>query len=108
MLRQIQKPGSGRSQIFYRYGRCEQAYEPDFIVETDNEKLLCQIKAADEMEDPTVEAKPKAAAVWCARATEHQKAINGKPWRYALIPHDAVRATSTLAALGPQFSRSRA
>lgn len=93
------KPGSGRFQIFYRYGRGEQAYEPDFIVETDTEKLMCEIKAADEMDDPTVEAKAKAAVVWCHRATEHEKANGGKPWRYALIPHDAVTASVTLSSL---------
>jgi len=92
------KPGSGRFQIFYRYGRGEQAYEPDFIVETDYEKRMCEIKAADEMDDPTVEAKAKAAIVWCHRATEHERANGGKPWRYALIPHDAVKATATLKA----------
>jgi type III restriction enzyme len=93
------KPGSRQVRISYRSGREELDYEPDFIVETDTEKLMCEIKAADEMDDPTVEAKAKAAVVWCDRATEHEKANGGKPWRYALIPHDAVKGTATLKAL---------
>jgi type III restriction enzyme len=93
------KPGPGRFQIYYRYGRGEQAYEPDFIVETHTEKLMCEIKSAAEMDDPVVDAKAKAAVVWCERATEHEKANGGKPWRYALIPHDAVTATATLNTL---------
>lgn len=97
------KPGSGRFQIYYRVGRGEQAYEPDFIVETDAEKLMVEIKSAAEMDDPVVEAKAEAARVWCERATAHELANDGKKWRYALVPHDAVTATATLKALVDKY-----
>ncbi len=33
------------------------------------------------------------------RASEHARTYGGKPWRYALIPHDAIAENMTLAFL---------
>lgn len=98
------KPPREKIQIFYRYGRGEQAYEPDFIVETKTEKLMVETKMASEMDDPEVRAKAKAAIVWCERATAHEQENGGKPWRYLLIPHDAVTANATLEALKSRYA----
>ena len=57
---------------------------------------LCEPKRASEMQDSVVLAKAKAAALWCARATEH---AGGKPWKYLLIPHDVINDTKTVAGL---------
>ena len=81
----------------------DDAYEPDFVVETATEKLLCEPKAASEMEDPEVQDKARAAVLWCQRASDHERQHGGKPWRYLLIPHDAVDASRTLAGLVRQF-----
>ena len=40
------------------------------------------------------------AALWCKRATEH---AGGKPWKYLLIPHDAINESKTLAGLAATF-----
>jgi type III restriction enzyme len=99
------RPSSGILRIFYRYGRGDQEYVPDFIVETSNEKLICEIKAVNEMNDPEVEAKAKAAVAWCERASTHEESAGGKPWRYLLIPQDAVTADATLKALEDRYAR---
>jgi len=95
------KPGKGVFRI--RYSNDED-YEPDFVVETATEKLICEPKAADRMQDPVVLAKARAAATWCKNATEHEEANHGKPWRYLLIPHDAIADNMTLDGLAKQFT----
>ncbi|MEO8380831.1 MAG: DEAD/DEAH box helicase family protein [Acidobacteriota bacterium] len=102
------RPSSGILRIFYRYGRGDQEYVPDFVVETVDGKLVCEIKSVNEMDDPEVEAKAKAAVAWCERATTHEQSIGGKAWRYLLIPHDAVTANATLKALGERYMRTAA
>jgi type III restriction enzyme len=97
------KPAPEQFPIYYRYGRGEQSYEPDFIVETITEKLMCEVKSASEMDDPVVNAKAAAATVWCKRATEHERAVDGKPWTYMLIPHDEINSGATLAGLRAKF-----
>lgn len=90
------KPGRGVFQIRYSP---DADYEPDFAVETKAEKLLCETKRADQLQDPVVLAKARAAATWCRHATKHELAHAGKPWRYVLIPHDSVQENMTLAGL---------
>jgi type III restriction enzyme len=97
------KPGKGVFQI--RYSN-DADYEPDFVVETETEKLICEPKGADRMQDPVVLAKARAAATWCKHATEHEEANHGKPWRYLLIPHDAIADNMTLDGLAEQFTFS--
>jgi type III restriction enzyme len=56
------------------------------------------------MQDAIVLAKARAAATWCKHATEHEQANHGKPWRYLLIPHDAVADNATLDGLAARFT----
>jgi type III restriction enzyme len=51
------------------------------------------------MDDVEVRDKARAAAIWCQRASEHERQHEGKPWKYVLIPHDAVTAGRTFAGL---------
>jgi type III restriction enzyme len=95
------KPGKGVFQIRYT---ADADYEPDFVVETEGEKLICEPKGADRIQDPVVLAKARAAATWCKHATAHETANNGKPWRYVLIPHDAIADNMTLDGLAKQFA----
>jgi type III restriction enzyme len=75
------------------------SYVPDFVVQLDGASLLCEVKAADEMKDPTVRLKAAAAVAWCRAATKHALAHGDKPWSYVLIPDDAIRENSSLKAL---------
>jgi type III restriction enzyme len=90
------KPGKGVFQIRYT---ADNDYEPDFVVETETEKLLCEPKRADQMQDPVVLAKARAAVTWCKYATAHETTSKGKPWRYVLIPHDSIADNATIAGL---------
>ena len=45
------KPGRAQFQIEYRSG---EAYEPDFVVETKDRLLICEIKDEKELADPLV------------------------------------------------------
>jgi type III restriction enzyme len=99
------KPGKNQFRIYYR---ADQAYEPDFVVETGSAKLLCEPKRASEMEDEEVLAKTRAAVAWCRRATEHEEDHGGKPWSYLLIPHDAITANCTVEGMVARFTRADA
>src|SRR5690606_3972224 len=90
------RPARTDFRIFYGH---DQSYEPDFVVETAAAKYLCEPKRADLIGTPEVEAKARAAVEWCRHATRHELEHGGKPWTYVLIPHDAIRANSTLAGL---------
>jgi len=81
------------------YHQKDEAYEPDFVVETQTDKLLCEVKRADEVDDEQSTSKAKAAAKWCEYASAHARSNNGKPWRYILVPHDAITENKTLAGL---------
>ena len=96
------KPAKDQVRIYYS---SDSSYEPDFIVETETEKLMCEPKRASDMEDEVVLAKAKAAMTWCQNATEHAIANGGKPWSYLLIPHDAVTASATLMGLAANCTR---
>jgi len=95
------KPGREDFQIRYHH---DEAYEPDFVVETKTAKYLCKPKRADQMNQEDVLAKAKAATTWCQQATEHEKTHGGKFWSYLLIPHDAIAENKTLQGLASAFS----
>ncbi|WP_437510570.1 DEAD/DEAH box helicase family protein [Sorangium sp. So ce1099] len=95
------KPGKGVFQIRYT---ADSDYEPDFVVETETEKLLCEPKGADRMQDAVVLVKARAAATWCKHASAHETANNGKPWRYVLIPHEAIADNMTVAGLAERYT----
>ncbi len=94
------KPLREHIEIYYDG---DHRYEPDFIVETEAEKLICEIKRSDEIDDPIVQKKRAAATQWCRAATEHSRRFSGKPWSYVLIPHDQIRLNSTLSGLVERF-----
>lgn len=96
------KPGVGQFRIEYSAG---QSYEPDFVVETDTEKLIVEIKAKNEVTDPVVMAKAKAARKWIHHANNHAKETGEKPWTYVLVPHDAVKPSATLKSLTSTFAQ---
>lgn len=60
---------------------------------------MIETKARNELTTPEVEAKRKAADEWCRHASAHAATYGGKPWRYALVPHDVVADNMTLASL---------
>jgi len=83
-------------------------YEPDFVIETADEKWIVEVKAEGEMESPEVLAKMRAAVEWCSHASESAEASGGKPWVYLLIPHTSITTTVTLDALRSRYERKSA
>ena len=98
------KPGPNQFKIFDSEGS---AYRPDFVVETKTERLIIETKRRSDMEDAEVRRKTDAASLWCFIATEHHATkFFDKPWRYALVPDDAVQPNATLDGLLSQFTRT--
>ncbi len=97
------KPAKGQFQIFYRQGADHLEYQPDFVAETADAIYMLEPKMRKEIDDPIVLAKKNVAVNWCANASRHAASYHGKPWRYVLIPHDAVAENMTLSGLAQQF-----
>lgn len=95
------KPGRNDVRIYYNDS---DGYEPDFVIETDAGKILCEVKRVDEIDDDEVQQKAKAAKKWCEFASAHEKENNGKPWTYLLVPHNAIKSNTTLSGLISQFT----
>ncbi len=97
------KPAKGQFQIFYRQGSEHPEYQPDFVAETGSVIYMLEPKMKKEMDDPVVLAKKEAAVKWCGLASGHARANGAKPWKYVLIPHDAVAENMTLEGLAKHF-----
>jgi len=95
------KPAAGQFQIEYRSGK---AYEPDFVIETANEKVIAEVKADKDMKDPIVEEKARAGVKWVQYATELAKETGGKPWSYALVADSDILESASFKGL---MARSR-
>jgi type III restriction enzyme len=96
------KPAEGHFKIHFSH--TAPPYEPDFVVETETTKYLCEPKRADQVESDEVRAKARAAVQWCIHASAHEAEHGGKPWQYLLIPHTAITASATLDGLAAKFN----
>lgn len=99
------RPAKGQFQMYYRSGSDHLEYQPDFVAETSDTILMLEPKMATQMSDKDVLSKADVAVQWCAWASEHARSYGGKPWRYILIPHDAVSDNMTLDFLVKQFGK---
>lgn len=100
------RPAKGQFQMFYRSGNDHLEYQPDFVAEMDDCIVMLEPKMATQMADKDVVAKRDVAVQWCAWASEHAQSYGGKPWRYVLIPHDAVAENISVDFLIKQFGQS--
>ncbi|ODT71212.1 MAG: restriction endonuclease subunit R [Pelagibacterium sp. SCN 63-23] len=96
------KPGRNEFSIEYHSGK---TYEPDFVVETIDEKLIVEIKSDAEMTDPIVLEKARAAGAWVGHANQLASEGSGKPWAYMLVPGSALTESATLAGLRALYGR---
>ncbi len=97
------RPAKGQFQMFYRSGNDHLEYQPDFVAEMDDCIAMLEVKMASQMKDKDVLAKREVAIQWCSWASEHAATYQGKPWRYALIPHDAIAENVTVEFLLKQY-----
>ena len=98
------RPVAGQFNIYYRSGANQPEYVPDFAAATADHNLIIETKAVKDMQAGDVKAKADAAATWCRNASEYSKAQGGKPWKYLLVPHDAVAHNATVSALAGRFA----
>jgi type III restriction enzyme len=101
------RPAKGQFQMYYRSGNNHLEYQPDFVAEMDDCMVMLEPKMASQMTDKDVLAKREVAVQWCAWASEHAGTYGGKPWRYALIPHDAIAENISVGYLLKQYGASR-
>lgn len=95
------KPALGDVRIWLPGG---QQYNPDFVVETADIKLLVEPKADDEVDSQDVQSKAKAAVEWCSHATSWESLHGGKPWTYLLLPESAITSSATLGGLRSMYA----
>ena len=98
------RPVAGQFNIYYRSGANQPEYLPDFAATTADYNLIIETKAAKDMENTDVKAKAEAAVTWCKNASEYSVVQGGKPWKYLLVPHDAVASNVTVTALVGRFT----
>lgn len=98
------RPAKGQFQMFYRSGNDHLEYQPDFVAETADRIYMLEPKQAGQMQDADVLAKRNVAVRWCATASDHAHSYGGKPWLYALIPHDVISENITLDFLARQYA----
>ncbi len=84
------RPAKGQFNITYKLGHERPLYQPDFVAELADYIAMIEVKAANQMNDPEVLAKQDAGVVYCRLATEYNAGHGKKPWRYVLVPHDAI------------------
>jgi type III restriction enzyme len=97
------RPAKGQFQMYYRSGRDQLEYQPDFVAEMSDCIAMLEPKMATQLIDTDVLAKRDVAVRWCATATKHAQTCGGKPWRYALIPHDAIAENVTVSFMLRQY-----
>ncbi|MDF9392589.1 SNF2-related protein [Methylococcus capsulatus] len=90
------KPAKGQFQIFYKLGTEQPEYIPDFVAETDSMIFMVETKARGDINTQEVQAKAAAAVQWCKHASAYTASIQGKPWKYLLLPHDEVKESRRL------------
>lgn len=91
------RPAPNQFRIYWHHN--SKLYLPDFIAETEDCIYMIETKAANEINDPEVQEKAKSAIKYCNYATEFTAENGGKPWKYALIPHDKVGKNSSFKGL---------
>jgi type III restriction enzyme len=93
------KPAKGQFQMIYRDGADQAEYVPDFVAETETTIYMLEPKAKNELDDPIVLTKKTVAETWCQNASAYTAKHGGKPWKYALIPHDIIADNMSLEGL---------
>ena len=97
------RPAKGQFQIFYKDGHDHREYQPDFVAEMEDCVLMIETKSSGMVSEVEVLAKRDAAIEWCKHATKYAQQHGGKPWKFIMVPHDAVAENRTLAALASAY-----
>lgn len=78
------------------YGADGSCYTPDIIMETKTEKIMCEVKAANKIQDEEVLQKAEAGKRWCESASSNDT----KPWVYVLISEEEIKNRESMDISG--------
>lgn len=95
------RPAPKQFNIYWNHN--SRQYEPDFVVETTDTIYLIETKKEIDMESSEVQQKADAALEFCKNASEFTVPNGGKPWKYVLIPHNAVLFNMGFATLVERY-----
>ncbi len=91
------RPSQRQFYIYWKHN--SKQYHPDFVVETSDTIYMVETKKEGSIEDSDVQEKSAAALHYCKNATDFTVMNGGKPWKYVLIPHNAVQANMSFEYL---------
>lgn len=84
------KPPLNQLGLFWQAG---QQYNPDFLVETKENKYMVEVKAMNQIDNNDVVLKAKEGIKWCHFATYADP--DHKPWEYRLISDNNIKLGNT-------------
>jgi len=88
------KPPLNQMGIYYAAG---QQYTPDFLVETETEKYMVEVKARNDISNEGVQLKKREGELWCKYASDVDS--DKKHWRYRLIADDKIHIGDSLKSI---------
>jgi type III restriction enzyme len=99
------RPSQRQFHIYWKHN--SRQYHPDFVVETADTIYMVETKKEGSIEDSDVQEKSAAALQYCKNATDFTVMNGGKPWKYVLIPHNAVQANMSFDTLVRKYEVSK-
>src|SRR3989338_330957 len=95
------RPAQNQFHVYWKHN--SKRYSPDFVVETADMIYMVETKKEGSIEDFDVQEKSTAALQYCNHASEFTIQNGGKPWKYVLIPHNAVQTNMSFEHLARSF-----
>jgi len=95
------RPAEKQFHIYWNHN--SRRYHPDFVVEADNAIYMVETKKEGDIDSADVQEKARAALQYCTHATDYTTSNGGKPWKYVLIPHNAVMGNMSIEYLVKNF-----
>jgi type III restriction enzyme len=90
------RPAEKQFRIYWNNSKL---YHPDFVVECKDVIYLVEVKASNEVDTTEVQAKKKAAELYCKYATEFNLKHGKKSWKYVIFPHDKIQLNVSFNSL---------
>ncbi len=98
------RPAQRQFHIYWKHN--SKLYHPDFVVETQEAVYIVETKKEGDIETSDVQEKSEAALQYCKHATDFTSQNSGKPWKYILIPHNAVQVNMSFDYLVKSFEQN--
>lgn len=90
------RPAQNQLKIIWKDGR---QYTPDFLVETDKNIYIIEIKSYKRILDEEVKLKAISAQKYCEYVNIYAKEYSKKPFSYIIIPAEEISRNSSFDAL---------